>query len=43
MVIKLSLPLAGNKPLDVVNSIDPSIPKAYADEDRIARCCIILS
>ncbi len=35
MVIKLSLPLAGSKPLEIVNSIDPSIPRACADEDRI--------
>jgi two-component system sensor histidine kinase ChiS len=35
MVIRLSLPLAGGKPLEIVNRIDPAIPAVYADEDRI--------
>ncbi len=35
MVVKLSLPLAGGKPLELVNAIGPDIPAAHADEDRI--------
>jgi len=35
MVVKLSLPLIGGKPLEIINSIDPLLPAVYADEDRI--------
>lgn len=35
MVVKLSLPLAGEKPLEIINSIEPDIPAVTADEERI--------
>jgi len=35
MVVKLSLPLAGDKPLEIVNAIDADIPTVNADEERI--------
>ncbi len=35
MVVKLSLPLAGGKPLKLINDIGSGIPAAHADEDRI--------
>ncbi len=35
MVVKLSLPLAGKKPLKIINGIGPDIPRVSADEDRI--------
>ncbi len=35
MVVKLSLPLAGGKPLELVNAIGPGFPAAHADEERI--------
>ncbi len=35
MAVRLSLPLVGDKPLEVVNAIRPDIPAVHADEDRI--------
>ncbi len=35
MVVKLSLPLIGEKPVEIINNIRPDIPGASADEDRI--------
>ncbi len=35
MVVKLSLPLVGGKPLEIINSIEPGIPAVMADEERI--------
>ena len=35
MVVKLSLPLVGEKPLEIINGIMPEIPAVQADEDRI--------
>lgn len=35
MVVRLSLPLVGKKPVIVVNDVDPHIPRVRADEDRI--------
>ncbi|MBD1924655.1 AAA family ATPase [Microcoleus sp. FACHB-831] len=35
IVLKLSQPLIGNKPLQLLNSIDPLIPPVDADEDRL--------
>ena len=34
-VVKLSLPLAAGKQLKIVNEIEPGLPPAHADEDRI--------
>jgi two-component system sensor histidine kinase ChiS len=34
-VIKLSLPLAGDKPVEIINSIPLELPNVYADENRI--------
>ncbi len=35
MVVRLSTPLIGEKPLEIVNRIEPHLPMARADEDRI--------
>ncbi len=35
MVVRLSIPLAGGKPLEIINSITQGIPAAQADEDRL--------
>jgi len=35
MVVRLSLPLIGEKPIEIVNRIEPNIPMARADEDRL--------
>ncbi len=35
LVVKLSLPLAAGKPLEIINSIPPDLPAAHADEDRV--------
>ncbi|MBP7736844.1 MAG: response regulator [Spirochaetes bacterium] len=35
MVVRLSLPLAGVKPLEIINGIRPDLPAVQADEDRI--------
>ncbi len=35
MVVRLSIPLVGAKPLEVLNRIEASIPRVRADEDRI--------
>lgn len=35
MVVKLSRSLVGGKPLEIINTIQPDIPVACADEDRI--------
>lgn len=35
MVVKLSLPLVGGKPVEIINSISAGIPPVLADEDRI--------
>lgn len=35
MVVRLSLPLIGGKQIEIVNRIEPHIPMARADEDRI--------
>lgn len=35
MVVRLSLPLIGGKPIEIVNSIEPNLPMARADEDRV--------
>ncbi|HNR90107.1 MAG TPA: ATP-binding protein [Spirochaetota bacterium] len=34
-VVQLSLPLAGDKPMEIANRITPDIPAAWADEDRV--------
>ncbi|MBN1531362.1 MAG: response regulator [Spirochaetes bacterium] len=35
LVVRLSLPLAGGKPLEIRNAIPPDLPHAWADEERI--------
>ncbi len=35
VAVRLSRPLAGDKPLEIVNRIEPDIPTVWADEDRI--------
>jgi two-component system, sensor histidine kinase ChiS len=35
MVVKLSLPLIGGKPVEIINGIGPEISAVHADEDRI--------
>lgn len=35
IVVKLTLPLAGGKPLEIVNNISPDTPRVHADEERI--------
>ncbi len=35
MVVRLSLPLVGDRPLEIINNISPDLPAAHADEDRI--------
>ena len=35
MIVKLSLPLAGGKPLEIINAVEPDIPAVIADEERI--------
>jgi len=35
MAVRLSLPLVGDKLLEIVNAIRPDIPAVHADEDRI--------
>ena len=35
MVVRLSLPLVGTKPVAIVNNVDPGFPRVRADEDRI--------
>lgn len=34
-IVKLSLPLRGGKPVDIINSIRPDMPAVFADEDRV--------
>ena len=35
MVIRISLPLVGGKPLEIVNAVAPDTPRVHADEERI--------
>lgn len=35
MVIRISLPLVGEKPLEIINNIAPDTPRVHADEERI--------
>ncbi len=35
MVVRLSIPLAGGKPLEIINGISQDMPAAQADEDRL--------
>ena len=35
MVVRLSLPLVGDRQLEIINNIRPDIPPVHADEDRI--------
>ncbi len=35
MVVRLSHPLLGGKPVEIINNIPPDVPRVRADEDRI--------